>query len=85
MAYISTKTKLYSITFKNFTNYAHDTVSNNTDSYILSDSVVDKTKFLDVSEPLIVKEDDIMKYKEFGIDSVKYIGMLLEDDPSYSN
>ena len=73
---ISPTTKLYLVTFKNFTNSLHTTVSNNKSSFLDNKETV----YIDTSEPIIVKEQDIMKYKDFDIDSIKYVGVLLEED-----
>lgn len=74
---ISPTTKLYLVTFKNFTNSLHTTVSNNKSSFL---EYGKETVYIDISEPIIVKEQDIMKYKDFDIDSIKYVGVLLEED-----
>lgn len=61
-------TKLYEVTFNQYTNYSKDAVWN------------EKTKsYLDTSEPVVITEEQIpcMKHWGEGIKTLKYVGVLM--------
>ena len=60
-------TRLYEVTFNQYTNYSCDAVWN------------EETKdYIDTSEPVIIREEQIpfMKYWGEGINTLKYVGVL---------
>ena len=72
------KVKIYKITFRRYTNFSHDTVSDRTD-----ESYSDHTtsKYLSIgSDPFLIREDEIEKYRYWGcgIESLTFVGHMLE-------
>jgi hypothetical protein len=70
------KTKIYAATFIQYTNCMHDTVATN------SESIKDE-KYLDVTDgPILIREEDIEFYKQFGngFDTLKFVGYLVEKE-----
>ena len=69
------KTKIYSVTFNQYTNCMKDTVSVKND-----DGTYD---YLDVGDsPLLIREEEIEKYRHWGegIKDLHYVGELVEDE-----
>ena len=59
--------KLYEVTFNQYTNYSEDAVWNKKTN-----------RYLNTSEPIIIREEQIpyMKYWGEGINTLKYVGVL---------
>ena len=60
-------TRLYEVTFNRYTNYSHDAVRNG-----------ETGRYLDTSEPIIIREEQIPCMKDWGegINTLKYVGVL---------
>ena len=59
--------RLYKVTFNQYTNYSRDAVRNEKTS-----------RYLDTSEPIIIREEQIPYMKDWGegINTLEYVGVL---------